>query len=169
MSGPFIFSRRRFLQTAGGFSALSLAASMDKLGLASAAASVGDYKALVCVFLFGGNDSSNMVMPSTNYAQYLAARPLSCGINIPNVGSPPNTIAAAGNTMGPMLAINPANVPGAVFGLHPAMPEIQKPLHRGQVRHPLQRRQFVRADHPRAVHRVEARRQAGPRQPVLAQ
>ena len=56
MSGPFIFSRRRFLQTAGGFSALSLAASMDKLGLASAAAQGGGYKALVCVFLFGGND-----------------------------------------------------------------------------------------------------------------
>jgi uncharacterized protein (DUF1501 family) len=47
-----------------------------------------DYKALVCVFMFGGNDSSNMVMPSTNYAQYLAGRPLACGINIPNVGSP---------------------------------------------------------------------------------
>ena len=44
-----------------------------------------------------------------------------------------------------------------------------KPFQRGQVRDPLQRRQPVRADHPRAVHRVEARRQAGPRQPVLAQ
>ena len=125
MSGPFIFSRRRFLQSTGGLSALTLAASMDKLGLSSAAASLSDYKALVCVFLFGGNDSSNMVMPSTNYAQYLAGRPLSCGINIPNVGSPANTIATAGNTMGPMLAINPANVPGAVFGLHPSMPELQ--------------------------------------------
>ena len=38
MSGPFVFSRRKFMQTAGGFSALSLAASMDRLGLASAAA-----------------------------------------------------------------------------------------------------------------------------------
>ena len=156
MSGPFIFSRRRFLQTAGGFSALSLAASMDKLGLASAAASVGDYKALVCVFMFGGNDSSNMVMPSTNYAQYLAGRPLSCGINIPNVGSPPNTIAAAGNTMGPMLAINPANVPGAVFGLHPAMPEIQSLFNGGKcailcnvgsLSEPITRAQYIASKH----------------------
>ena len=156
MSGPFIFSRRRFLQTAGGFSALSLAASMDKLGLASAAASVNDYKALVCLFMFGGNDSSNMLMPSTNYAQYLAARPLSCGINIPNVGSPPNTIAAAGNTMGPMLAINPANVPGAVFGLHPAMPEIRNLFNAGAcailcnvggLSEPIVRAQYIAAKH----------------------
>ena len=110
MSGPFIFSRRRFLQATGGFSALSLAASMDKLGLASAAAQAGGYKALVCVFLFGGNDASNMVMPSTNYAQYNTARPPSTGINIPQAS---------------LLPITPANAGGAVYGLHPAMPELQ--------------------------------------------
>ncbi len=76
MSAPFIFSRRRFLQQAGGTSALMLAGSIDKIGLSSAAAAVNDYKALVCVFMFGGNDSSNMVMPVTNYGQYLTARPL---------------------------------------------------------------------------------------------
>src|SRR5260370_346485 len=32
------------------------------------------YKALVCVFLFGGNDSNNVVIPVTNYADYNAAR-----------------------------------------------------------------------------------------------
>jgi uncharacterized protein (DUF1501 family) len=110
MSGPFVFSRRRFLQSTGGISALTLAASIDKIGLSSAAAAVGDYKALVCVFMFGGNDSSNMVMPSTNYAQYLAARPVSSGINIPQAS---------------LLPITPANAGGAVYGLHPAMPELQ--------------------------------------------
>ena len=117
---------------------------------------MGDYKALVCVFMFGGNDSSNMVMPSTNYAQYLAGRPLACGINIPNVGSPPNTIASAGNTMGPMLAINPANVPGAVFGLHPAMPEIQSLFNAGKcailcnvgtLSEPITRAQYIASKH----------------------
>jgi uncharacterized protein (DUF1501 family) len=110
MSGPFIFSRRRFLQYTGGFSALSLAASMDKLGLASASAQPGGYKALVCVFLFGGNDSCNMVVPITNYAQYNLARPPSTGINIPQAS---------------LLPITPANAGGAVYGLHPGMPEIQ--------------------------------------------
>ena len=28
----------------------------------------GDYKALVCLFLFGGNDSNNMIIPFTDYA-----------------------------------------------------------------------------------------------------
>ena len=110
MSGPFVFSRRRFLQTAGGFSALSLAASMDKLGLASAAAQAPGYKALVCVFLFGGNDASNMVIPNSNYAQYLASRDIPTGINIPQAS---------------LLTINPTNTGGATYGLHPAMPELQ--------------------------------------------
>ena len=83
---------------------------MDKLGLASAAAAAPGYKALVCVFLFGGNDASNMVMPSTNYAQYLTARPVSTGINIPQAS---------------LLPITPVNAGGAVYGLHPAMPELQ--------------------------------------------
>jgi len=121
MSGPFIFSRRRFLQYTGGFSALSLAASMDKLGLASASAQAPGYKALVCVFMFGGNDASNMVMPSTNYAQYLAGRPSSAGITIPNVGQPADPVSK----MAAMLPITPTNTGGAVYGLHPGMPEIQ--------------------------------------------
>ena len=36
MSGPMIFSHRRFLQQTGAFSALSLAGSLDMLGLAGA-------------------------------------------------------------------------------------------------------------------------------------
>ncbi len=121
MSAPFVFSRRRFLQQAGGISALTLAASMDKVGLSSAAAQAPGYKALVCVFMFGGNDASNMVMPSTNYAQYLAGRPSSAGITIPNVGQPADPISK----MAAMLPITPANTGGAVYGLHPGMPEIQ--------------------------------------------
>ncbi len=117
MSGPFVFSRRKFLQTAGGFSALSLAASMDKLGLASAAAQATGYKALVCVFLFGGNDSSNMVIPNSNYAQYLASRDVPTGINIPQAS---------------LLTISPTNTGGQTFGLHPAMPELQALFNQGK-------------------------------------
>jgi len=111
MSAPFVFSRRRFLQQTGGLSALTLAASMDKFGISSAAAQPGAYKALVCVFMFGGNDASNMVMPLTTYdAQYLLSRPVSSGINIPKAS---------------LLPITPANTGGAQYGLHPAMPELQ--------------------------------------------
>ena len=73
-------SRRAFLQRA---SALSLAgvATPWALNLAAigqaAASTAADYKALVCVFLYGGNDYGNTVIPydSTNYALYNAARP----------------------------------------------------------------------------------------------
>ncbi len=113
MSGSFIYTRRRFLQHAGAFSALSLASSMDKLGLAGAAAQAPGYKALVCVFLFGGNDANNMVLPFTDYLQYNTARPPSTGLNIPQLGA------------GAMLQINPLNTGGKIYGLHPAMPELR--------------------------------------------
>ena len=141
MSAPFVFSRRRFLQQAGGVSALTLAASMDKLGLSSAAAQASGYKALVCVFMFGGNDSSNMVIPSTNYAQYLAGRPVSTGINIPQAS---------------LLPITPANAGGAVYGLHPAMPELQNLFNVGKcailcnvgsLSAPITRAQYISSNH----------------------
>ena len=73
-------SRRAFLQRA---SALSLAGSAAPwaLNLAAmgeaAAATAADYKALVCVFLYGGNDYGNTLVPYDNarYAAYQAMRP----------------------------------------------------------------------------------------------
>jgi uncharacterized protein (DUF1501 family) len=59
------WNRREFLRTtccsaAAGFAA----ASFSRFGMVNALAqSATDYKALVCVFLFGGNDSNNMVIP----------------------------------------------------------------------------------------------------------
>jgi uncharacterized protein (DUF1501 family) len=105
MSGPMIFTRRRFLQQAGAFSALSLAGSLDLLGLSSASAQAGDYKALVCLFLFGGNDSNSMVLPYSNYATYDAVRPAATGVNI---------------AQSLMTPIAPANLPGQTYALHPA-------------------------------------------------
>ena len=42
----------------------------------AAAATATDYKALVCVFLFGGNDANNTVVPvdTSGYANYSAIR-----------------------------------------------------------------------------------------------
>ena len=47
-----------------------------------------DYKALVCVFQYGGNDHANTVLPhdATNYALYSTARGGSNGIALPNAG-----------------------------------------------------------------------------------
>ena len=73
-------SRRAFLQRA---SALSLAGTATPwaLNLAAmgeaAAQTATDYKALVCVFLYGGNDYGNTLIPvdATNYAAYAGMRP----------------------------------------------------------------------------------------------
>ena len=66
MSGPFVFSRRRFLQQSGAFGAMALAQSLPSLGLSAASAQSASYRALVAVYMFGGNDADNMVMPHTN-------------------------------------------------------------------------------------------------------
>lgn len=72
-------SRRAFLQRAGVLSAaggampflLNLAAMGE-----AAAATASDYKALVCVFLYGGNDYANTLVPwdATQYAAYQSQR-----------------------------------------------------------------------------------------------
>ncbi len=77
---PTNASRRAFLQRA---SALSIAGSAAPwaLNLAAigeaAAANATDYKALVCVFLYGGNDYANTLVPydTTSYNAYQAMRP----------------------------------------------------------------------------------------------
>jgi uncharacterized protein (DUF1501 family) len=66
--------RRRFLQHAG---ALAGTAALGQLGiLAANAATASDYKALVCVFLYGGNDANNMIVPldTAGYANYAQTR-----------------------------------------------------------------------------------------------
>ena len=92
--------RRRFLQ--GTAAALAGAA----LGMAPRArAEFTDYRALVCVFLYGGNDSFNMLVPrsTAEYDVYAASR---------------QNLAVARNSL---LPITPSTQDGALYGLHPRM------------------------------------------------
>ena len=95
--------RRHFLGHAG---ALGAGAALARLGMLSARAQVaaGDYKALVCVFLYGGNDGNNTVVPidSAGYASYAAVR---------------GRLALAQGTLLPLVEAGGA----ARFGLHPAL------------------------------------------------
>ena len=76
---PKASDRRAFLRRAGQLGVAGIAAPWA-LNLASfgeaAAFTASDYKALVCVFLYGGNDYGNTVVPydATNYAKYAAIR-----------------------------------------------------------------------------------------------
>lgn len=68
-------SRRHFLGQSTQVVQAATLASVGMLGLsATARAAVGDYKALVCVFLGGGNDGANMVVPLDPVRQSQYAR-----------------------------------------------------------------------------------------------
>lgn len=107
---PMILTRRAFLQSAGALAGVSALGTLQGLGLSNAlaqAAPPGDYKALVCIFLFGGNDGNNLVIPRDNaaYNLYATARG----------GSTNGGIAIAQSEL---VAINPRSTT-AGYGLHP--------------------------------------------------
>ena len=59
-------TRRNFLRYGGAF---ATAAGFSRFGMMNALAQgTSNYKALVCVFLFGGNDSHNMLVPQSQAA-----------------------------------------------------------------------------------------------------
>jgi uncharacterized protein (DUF1501 family) len=65
--------RREFIKLLGGITAAPLMGPLSEL--AYGAGPFNDYRALVCVFLFGGNDSHNMIVPlDGRYATYAANR-----------------------------------------------------------------------------------------------
>ena len=59
-------SRREFIRkTCCSAAALGVASSFSRFGLINALAqSPSDFRALVCIFLFGGNDANNLLGPS---------------------------------------------------------------------------------------------------------
>jgi uncharacterized protein (DUF1501 family) len=73
-------SRREFLRKAASLSVAGTAApfALNMAGIGAAAAQTAtDYRALVCVFLYGANDHNNTVITSdaASYAAYNASRP----------------------------------------------------------------------------------------------
>jgi uncharacterized protein (DUF1501 family) len=128
-------SRRLFLRHAGALSSLlggaaaPLALNLAAAGSAAAQAAP-DYKALVCLFLFGGNDALNMVLPTdtASWANYSAVRnqaPDSIALLAP--GTAPVSSAGAGSPqrLGGVLPITPTNPQGRSFALHPVMGSLQ--------------------------------------------
>lgn len=104
-------NRRSFIKYA------SLAASGNLLGLrpfgslAALAQTSSDYKALVCIFLYGGNDANNMIIPasSADYANYASLRgPLAL-------------------SQGSLLPLNGQ----ASLALNPNMPNLQRAFNSG--------------------------------------
>ncbi len=76
---PDHLARRAFLRRAGQLGLAGVAApwALNLAAIGEAAAfTATDYKALVCIFLYGGNDYGNTLVPfdNTNYARYAAIR-----------------------------------------------------------------------------------------------
>ena len=69
-------SRRSFLRSASTLAGALGLGTAGNLLLTSSAAAQGDYRALVCIFLYGGNDGMNTIVPadSARHAQYSAVR-----------------------------------------------------------------------------------------------
>jgi uncharacterized protein (DUF1501 family) len=113
------FLRKSLCAALGG---AGLYSALGNLRLISAAAAqrpyaFGDYKALVCVFLFGGNDSFNTVVPVSGQARtdYVASR---------------GTLAIPSASL---HALVPASGGGpAGYGLHPALPALAQLFNTGR-------------------------------------
>jgi len=76
MADALLMNRRRWLRLAGGTLAGAVGAgALSVLGSRTANAQ-SSYKALVCVFLYGGNDGMNMVVPTdlTRHNLYAGVR-----------------------------------------------------------------------------------------------
>ena len=108
-------SRRSFLRYAS-LAAAGNAAGLRPFGMLNAMAATGagasGYKALVCVFLYGGNDANNTIIPfdTSGYANYSTLR---------------GPLALAQNSL--------LTLPGLQnYALHPSLPEIQSLINGGQ-------------------------------------
>jgi len=148
-------TRRTFLgQCCGGVGLAGTAAALAQLRLmgavadtsgssaapARAGAPQSDYKALVCLFLAGGNDANNLVVPTdtATYAAYARGRGV---IALPQTA---------------VLPVTPATSDGRTWGLHPALTELRGLFNQGKfavmanvgtLRQPLTKQEYTsRAD-----------------------
>lgn len=130
--------RRRFLKLSASLAALGLTG----LGLGSAASSAraataADYKALVCIYLFGGNDGNNLIVPldAGRYTAYQNIR---------------GSLALTGNEL--LSPIADAN--GNPYALHYGLAELNPlyeagdlavVLNTGMLHRPLTRAEYLQA------------------------
>jgi uncharacterized protein (DUF1501 family) len=127
MLTPEDFTRRQFIGNAcaavGATGVLSALAQLRVMGAIAgdAARSVdaaSGYKALVCVFLYGGSDANNVIIPVDNagYGQYASQR---TALAIPQAN---------------LLPISPKTyTDGRSYGLHPSLVEVQSLFAQGQL------------------------------------
>ncbi|MBL0164709.1 MAG: DUF1501 domain-containing protein [Xanthomonadales bacterium] len=132
-------SRRRFLkQGLTAFGAAGLCGAFGNLNVLAAAAAhasfpPGDYKALVCIFLHGGNDSFNSIVPysATEYAAYRTSR----NVLVSDGGIAFDQATIQAQSLSALAAAGglPGGVPsdGGSYGMHPALTELRQLFNAG--------------------------------------
>jgi uncharacterized protein (DUF1501 family) len=119
-------SRREFirlsslLSSAGALGvATPLALNLAAIGSAAAQSNQSDYKALICLFMYGANDQANTILATDteSWNQYTTVRTTNVAgsINLPPVGSTGGVIPIVPNT----------TQVGRSFGLHPSLTELK--------------------------------------------
>ncbi|MBT2300931.1 DUF1501 domain-containing protein [Variovorax paradoxus] len=121
---PAAHTRRAFLRRSGQLAmagtALPFALNLAAIGEAAAQAAGDDYKALVCVFLFGGNDYANTVVTydDPSYNAYSTIRGGAAG-------QAAGGVAIGKAELTPTLLVPTTALPdGRQYALHPAMTEL---------------------------------------------
>jgi uncharacterized protein (DUF1501 family) len=116
-------TRREFIRQAAcaALGTAALTACIRDLRFMNAAvaqSNISDYKALVCIFMAGGNDSNNLIVPTlaSEYDNYAAIR--SSVLALPSSS---------------LLPISPLNSDGRTFGLHPACTGLQTLFNQGKM------------------------------------
>ncbi|MDP3293669.1 MAG: DUF1501 domain-containing protein [Nevskia sp.] len=118
MQTPINHTRRKLLSGLGSGLLLNTLPSFPVQ-----AQTFGDYKALVCVFLLGGNDGNNLIVPhdTAGYGKYSAIR-----------GDYTRSTGAIGLPQSELLALPPITG-NAAFGAHPALGELQQVWNAGDL------------------------------------
>jgi uncharacterized protein (DUF1501 family) len=110
-------SRRDFLRTSAcALGGVALASSLESFGIVHALTpqAATDYRALVCIFLNGGNDGNNTLVSLDQYNAYAAARGADLAI-----------------AQGSLLAVSPAS--GGSYGFHPNMTQVRDLFNQGSL------------------------------------
>ncbi len=119
-------SRRDFLRTSAcALGSMALASSIDTFGVVHALTpqAASDYKALVCVFLNGGNDGNNMFVSLDQYNGPAGSL----------VEGYANVRSASGLAIAQASLLPVSPVSGGSYGFHPNMPEMQNLFNQGKL------------------------------------
>ncbi len=158
---PDLHSRRAFLKRSGqlALSGTALPFALNLAAMAEAAAfnaPAGDYKALVCIFLYGGNDYGNTVVPYDNASYDLYSTIRGGGPARSAGGIALGQSALAPTLLGPLSAPLDSLSVSRQFALNPGMTALAGLFNSGQAAvqlnvgtlvKPLTRVQYNSADH----------------------